>query len=65
MNYLENWKVLNKHLQKLKENVVIALLKEELRENKRPQFLLRLYGRYNTLRTKRERSEILKGKWQG
>ena len=59
VNYLENWIVLNKHVQKLSEETVYGLLQEESKGARRPQFLLRLYGRYNKLRSERERSELL------
>lgn len=56
---LDNWQVLNKYISKITEEQAWALLNNERADKKRPQFLLRLYGRYNTMRTQRERSELL------
>lgn len=64
IDYLENWAVLNEHVKSLTEKTVFNLLKREYKNGKRPQFLLRLYGRYNTLRTAREREEIMQGNWK-
>lgn len=65
MNYLDNWDVLNKNVMDLDEPTLKKLLKQEMKENKRTQFLLRLYGRYNILRTERERKEVIAGTWGG
>jgi len=59
INYLETWASLNAHVQTLDEAKLKSLLKQELRGEKRTQFLIRLYGRYNKLRTIRERREML------
>lgn len=56
---LENWAALNASLMDLSEEQVETLLNEERSGQKRPAFLLRLYGRFNTLRTQRERRELL------
>lgn len=58
-NYLENWATLNDNIKKLTEQQVKDLLDVERKGEKRTQFLLRLYGRYNTLRTVRERKELM------
>lgn len=65
IDYLENWSVLNTHLQGLDEDTVRKLLKREMKVGKRTALLLRLYGRYNILRTDRERKEIIAGTWVG
>jgi hypothetical protein len=61
-NILENWQTLNESVMKLNEEQLEALLEEEKRGQQRVQFLLRLYGRFNKLRSIRERSSFLKGK---
>jgi hypothetical protein len=60
MSDLDSWDSLNKALKKIKEDPAWALLKEEKAGRKRPQFLLRIYGRANLLRSQRERKELLK-----
>lgn len=64
VDYLANWSVLNEHLQELDEETVLKLLKREMKGERRSQFLIRLYGRYNMERTKRERREVMAGTWQ-
>lgn len=59
IDYLENWAILNDNIKRLPENEVKKLLDKERKGLKRTQFLLRLYGRYNTLRTLRERKELM------
>lgn len=59
MDILESWKSLNDNIKDLDEDQVKELLDKEREGKKRTQFLLRLYGRYNTLRTIRERKELL------
>jgi len=56
---LDTWKSLNDGIQDLEEEQVKALLEYERDNLKRIQFLLRIYGRYNTLRTIRERKELV------
>lgn len=56
---LENWKSLNDSIQELDEGTLKTLLQVERSGQRRPQFLLRLYGRYNTLRCDRERKELM------
>lgn len=58
---LENWSVLNKGLHKLNEEDLIKLLQAEKKGKRRVQFMIRIYGRFNRLRTERERSELLGG----
>lgn len=55
---LDNWKALNEGLKQLAEDEAYRLLQVERSDKKRLQFLLRLYGRFNTLRTIRERAEL-------
>ena len=62
MDLLQNWAVLNTHLTKLSEKECAELLKREKKGKKRFNFLLRIYGRYNRLRTVRERAELMRGK---
>lgn len=62
IDYLQNWATLNNHVQTLDEATLTALLKQERKGQRRTQFLIRIYGRYNKLRTIRERNELLSGK---
>lgn len=59
INYLENWVVLNEYIQTLDEKTIKALIEKEKNNEARPQFLVRLYGRFNKLRGMRERKELL------
>lgn len=59
VNYLATWATLNRYVQGLDEQTLQALLKKEQKGEARTQFLIRIYGRYNKLRTIRERKEIL------
>lgn len=59
VNCLENWATLNKYVQFIDEATLQALIKKEAQGQARPQFLMRLYGRFNRLRTTRERRELL------
>ena len=56
---LGSWAALNTGVKKLTETQAKALLDAERNWAKRQSFLLRIYGRYNTLRTKRERKELM------
>lgn len=56
---LDNWQALNDGIRSLSEDHVKQLLELEKSGQRRTQFLLRLYGRYNTLRTVRERKELM------
>jgi hypothetical protein len=55
---LRNWQSLSELISTLTEEECWDLLKEERAGLRRIQFMLRLYGRANKLRGKRERSEI-------
>ena len=55
-----NWRELNKKLNMLTEDEVLALLEAERQGAKRVTFLERLHQRYTMLRAARERVEILK-----
>lgn len=56
---LDNWIGLNKGLKQLNEEEAKELLEVERKGQKRQSYLLRIYGRYNTLRTKRERKQLM------
>ena len=56
---LESWVELNKHINKLKEQDILDLIEAEKVGSSRSGFLTRLHGRYNKLRVRRERGEIL------
>lgn len=56
---LENWAGLNAQLGELTEEECWHLLALEKTGLKRLQFLLRIYGRANKLRTQRERQELV------
>ena len=56
---IDTWETLNAKIKQLSEEEVEQLLKLERTGQRRTQFLLRLYGRYNTLRTVRERRELM------
>jgi SpoU rRNA methylase family enzyme len=55
-----NWRELNKKLNMLREDEVLALLEAERQGAKRVTFLERLHQRYAMLRAARERVELLK-----
>ena len=55
-----DWRSLIATLATLTEEQVKALLDEELAKHKRPVFARRLHQRYASLRTAREREEIMK-----
>jgi hypothetical protein len=56
---LSSWRKLNAGLHTLDEAQVLALLNEERQNGKRVTVLERLHQRYSSLRTARERMEIL------
>lgn len=56
---LANWADLNAHLGTCDEAQCWALLAAEKQGKARIQFLLRIYGRANKLRTKRERQDLI------
>ena len=45
--------------ESITEEVLQAMLDREVNNRKRLQFLLRIHGRYNKLRTTRERNELM------
>lgn len=55
-----NWRELNKHLNMLHEDEVLALLEAERTGARRVTFLERLHQRYTMLRAARERVELMK-----
>lgn len=56
---LDNWQLLNDKIKELSEEEVKQLLTIERNGQRRTQWMLRLFGRYNILRTVRERKEML------
>lgn len=58
---LKNWLTLNEKIHGCTEKDCAELLAREKRGQRRATFLLRIYGRFNTLRCVRERGELLKG----
>lgn len=57
---LDNWIRLNQDIMGLPFQAVKQLLEAEAKGRRRPQVLLRLYGRYNKLREHTERFELMK-----
>lgn len=57
---LQNWASLNNAMPALSEDQCWVLLEAERAGHRRTQFLLRLYGRANKLRGKRERLDLFK-----
>lgn len=55
---LRSWSALNEGLHKLTEQECATLLKAEKLGPRRLSFLIRIYGRFNRLRTTRERNEL-------
>ncbi len=55
-----NWTELNRALLTASEEGCAALLATELAGPRRVAFLLRIHGRFNKLRARREREELLK-----
>ena len=55
-----HWRELNKKLNMLTEDEVLALLEAERQGTRRVTFLERLHQRYTMLRAARERVELLK-----
>lgn len=58
---LASWPALQDALKKTTEENAWALLKEEQGSKRRVQYLLRIYGRANKLRTERERRALMVG----
>ena len=59
MDELENWRVLNQHLNTFDEEKVRVSLEHEVKNRCRAMFLQRLHQRYSALRVSRERIELL------
>lgn len=55
-----HWRELNKKLNLLSEQEVLAMLEAERRGARRVTFLERLHQRYTMLRAARERIELMK-----
>lgn len=53
------WRSLNADLRTLDEALVLEMLMEERKNQRRVSVLERLHQRYNTLRVSRERIELL------
>jgi hypothetical protein len=59
--YPANWAALNEHLKDpamTEEQCAALLAAEKGRTKPRVQWLLRIYGKFNKLRTQRERDEL-------
>lgn len=52
---MKNWKALHAIIMQLHEDTCMELLVKEMRGLKRKSIMVRLHGRYNTLRARRER----------
>lgn len=57
---LDTWVGLNEALMEGDQGLAERLLKEELKDRKRKQFVLRLHSRINKLRADAERAELLR-----
>ena len=58
---LDNWAMLNIHLNRMTEAELQTALNNELEYGKRKQFIIRIHARYTKLRAKREREAMLRG----
>lgn len=59
---LRSWQEFSRRVIEMDdENEVLEYLELERKYFKRPYTALRLYGRYNALRTRRERTELVNG----
>ena len=56
---LNSWQILNKTIGKLTEEECAQLLELEKAGKRRAGFLMRLHGRFNVLRTQRERESLI------
>lgn len=56
---LLNWRSLNANVAKLDEKTAERLLTNEIKHRRRKQFILRLIGRWQMMRDRREREEIM------
>lgn len=59
---LASWRALRIAMEKATEAELKQLLDREKGTTCRPNFLMKVYGRYSVLRAERERREILQGK---
>ncbi len=58
---LNDWRTLNRQLTQFREDQVLELLEHEKTGQRRVSILERLHARYCSLRTSRERIELLSG----
>ena len=58
---LSNWRDFNDLLATIPENNLKEMLVHEVHNENRKSFVERLHQRYNTVRTMREREELMKG----
>jgi len=61
LKVIDNWRDFNKLLSDVPEEKLKELLVYELENENRKSIVERLHQRYNTLRTMRERAELMKG----
>lgn len=54
-----SWLELNEAAREMDEKQALTALEAEKRGYKRKQYMLRLFGRYNLLRTQRERGALI------
>lgn len=52
------WEILNDRLRSATEEEARSILQEELKGNRRMQFLMRIHSRLNKVRAIRERAEL-------
>lgn len=64
---LRNWRRLNDALLDLPLPEVLKLLEVEVEGRRRPSVVMRLFGRFNHLRSTQERDQLLSGNipWRG
>ena len=58
---LNDWKLLNADLGKMREDQMRALLNYEVSTRKRASYIERIHQRFTKARMKRERAELLAG----
>lgn len=59
--YISNWGILSKFLPTIEdETLALKLIRIEMGGKARPEIVLRVYSKFNTLRRKRERTELIK-----
>ena len=61
INALANWRDFNDLLATIPENDLKEMLVYEVKHENRKSFVERLHQRFNTVRTMREREELMKG----